>query len=324
MECLITVIVPVYQEGGLIYENIKKIRGLLAANDIRYEFIVVDDGSKDNTWDELKRLASDMGNIRAVRLSRNFGKEAALCAGLGLADGDACIVMDSDLQHPPELIPQMVECWMLEGFDVVEGVKLSRGRESPVKRLCAALFYKLLKHMSGIDLNGASDFKLLDRKVLDAWHEMGERTTFFRGMSAWVGFRRKCLPFTVADRPDGKSRWSVFGLVRLAVNAITSYSSAPLQLVTLMGLIFLAGSIVLGLQTLYMKFRGIAFSGFTTVILLLLVIGSTLMISLGIIGTYIARIFDEVKARPRYIVSEVIKAPDRGSVKPESKVFAGK
>lgn len=301
---LISVAIPVYNEGKQIYENINIVHKILTENSINHEFILVDDGSRDSTWEELQRLSSDLPNVCSIKLSRNFGKEAALCAALEAVKGNACIVMDADLQHPPEIIPQMVKLWSNEGYDVVEGVKSSRGKESFTNKLGAYFFYTLLRKLSGFNLNGASDFKLLDSRVVDSWNTMRERNTFFRAMSAWLGYKRTTISFEVADRKEGTSKWSIFRLFKLAMTAITSFSSLPLQLVTLMGILFLAGSFILGVQTLYMKFRGMAVSGFTTVILLQLIIGSTLMISLGIIGTYIARIFDEVKFRPRYIVSE--------------------
>lgn len=301
---LISVAIPVYNEGKQIYENVNIVHNILTENNINHEFILVDDGSHDNTWEELERLSSSLPNVCALRFSRNFGKEAALCAALEAASGNACVVMDSDLQHPPEIIPKMVHLWAEEGYDVVEGVKSSRGKESIVNKFGAHFFYAILKKLSGFNLDGASDFKLLDAKVVTSWNTMKERNTFFRAMSAWLGYRRTTVSFEVADRKEGTSKWSTLRLFRLAISAITSFSSLPLQLVTLMGMIFLSGSFILGIHTLYMKFRGIAVSGFTTVILLLLIIGSTLMISLGIIGTYIAKIFDEVKLRPRFIVSK--------------------
>ncbi len=301
---LISIVIPVYCEGKQIKKNIEKIHGILNNSKINHEFVLIDDGSSDNTWEEMCKLYNSIPCVRAFRLSRNFGKESALCAGLEVLQGDACVVLDADLQHPPEIIPEMVRLWREEGFDVVEGVKASRGKESLIYKAEALLFYKLLKKLSGIDLDRASDFKLLDAKVINAWREMNERNTFFRGMSAWVGFNRTSIPFTVADREEGSSKWSVFRLVRLAINAITSFSSLPLHIVTIIGVVFLVCSFVLGIQTLYMKFNGEAVSGFSTVILLLLIIGSALMISLGIIGTYIAKIFDEVKYRPRYLISQ--------------------
>lgn len=301
---LLTVVIPVFNEENQICENIDVVRGCLARTGLDFEILLVDDGSRDGTWLKLKMLSEEVPGIKALRLSRNFGKEAALCAGLEAAEGDACIIMDADLQHPPELIPEMVRLWKDEGYEVVEGVKALRSNESAVNKIGAHLFYHTLSKLSGFDIKQASDFKLLDRKVVLAWRRMGEKDTFFRGMSAWVGFNRISLPFTVRDRAKGVSKWSLFKLFKLAVSAITSFSSLPLQLVTFMGLIFLGGSVILGIQTLYMKLMGMAYSGFTTVILLLLIIGSTLMISLGVIGTYIARIYEEVKRRPRYIVAE--------------------
>ena len=303
-EFLISVAIPVYNEEEQIFSNINEIHKILNQNNINHEFILVDDGSGDETWEEIQRLSLFLPKVKALRLSRNFGKEAALCAALDTVKGDACIIMDADLQHPPGIIPEMVRLWHEKNYDVVEGVKTSRGKENTPNRLGALLFYSILKKVSGFDLNGASDFKLMDRRVIDSWGQLKESNTFFRGMSAWLGYKRISVPFGVANREVGKSKWSLVQLMKLAINAITSFSSLPLQLVTLMGIVFLIGSFVLGIQSLYMKFGGNAVSGFTTVILLLLIIGSTLMISLGIIGTYIAKIFDEVKKRPRYIISD--------------------
>lgn len=309
-DTMLSIVIPIYQEQNQVYANIRAIQQILVESGISHEFILVDDGSRDHTWNEIMRLSQDLGNVNALRLSRNFGKEAALCAGLDNIRGDACVIMDADLQHPPRLIPEMVRLWKESGYDVIEGVKASRGKEKLINKFGANAFYSILKKLSGLDLDKASDFKLLDRKVVDAWQQMGERIVFFRGMSAWVGFKRMSLPFVVEERTEGRSKWSLFRLFNLAINAITAYSSAPLQIVTFIGVIFSISALILAIQTLYMKFSNIAFSGFTTVILLLLIIGSTLMISLGVIGTYIARIFDEVKGRPRYLVSEKIDKKD--------------
>jgi dolichol-phosphate mannosyltransferase len=304
MDKKVTVVIPVYNEELLINENVGVIAGFLRQAGTGFTILLVDDGSRDSTWQKLKELSKGHDFVKALRLSRNFGKEAAICAGLEEADGDACIIMDSDLQHPPQLIPEMIRLWKEDGYDVIEGVKSSRGNESMVKKVGAGMFYSILSKLSGLDMQQASDFKLLDRKVVDAWKKMNERGTFFRGMSAWVGYNRKSLPFSVGTRTRGTSKWSVFNLFNLAIKAITSFSSFPLHIVTFIGIFFLVGALILGIQTIYMKVSGMALSGFTTVILLLLIIGSALMISLGIIGTYIARIYEEVKFRPRYIVSE--------------------
>lgn len=302
----ISIVVPVYNEAGHIRKSMTYVGEICTSASIPYELVLIDDGSTDDSWKVISDMAKEDGRITAVRLSRNFGKEPALCAGIDIASGDAIIVMDADLQHPPERIPDMVRLWR-EGAEVVEGVKSSRGKEKLSYRFCAKLFYGMINKATGIDFNNASDFKLLDRKVVDAMKQMPERMTFFRGMSAWVGFERKTFEFEVAERIDGASKWSLNRLISLAVTAVTSYTSAPLHCITILGFVMFLGAIVLGLQTLYMKIAGYAQDGFTTVILLLLLIGSMIMISLGIIGLYLMKIYHEIKGRPRYLTSRVIR-----------------
>jgi len=306
-EFIITIIIPVFNEGKQIARSIQTINDILKKTDINYEFILIDDGSKDDTWQVIKEISSKGPRIKAIKLSRNFGKEAAICAGLEKFNGEACILIDADLQHPPELIPEMIRLWKDEGYDIVEGIKASRGKERLINSLGAKIFYYMLNKLSCVDLNKASDFKLLDSKVVQAWRKMGEYNVFFRGMAAWLGYKKVSIPFEVKERVSGKSKWSFFNLFKLATNAITAFSTIPLQIITVLGLILLAFSFFLGLQTLYMKISGRAFSGFTTVILLQLMIGSSIMIALGIIGTYVSRIYEEVKMRPRYLVAEIFE-----------------
>ena len=277
---------------------------------MRFEVILVDDGSPDDTWENIKEEAQAFPSLRAVRLSRNFGKELALCAGLERARGDVVVVMDGDGQHPPSLLPMMVEKWRSSGADIVHAVKTKRGREPVTGKVGAFLFYLILNKLSGFDLKGASDFKLVNRKVTDTWLAMRERNVFFRGMTAWMGFSTVKIPFQVVARRGGKSGWSYLRRAKLALIGITTFSSFPLHLVTFAGVIFFIFAIGLGIQTLYLKLTGRAFTGFATVILLELIIGSLLMISLGIIGEYLARIYEEVKGRPRYIVAESIDLAD--------------
>ncbi|MDD3173646.1 MAG: glycosyltransferase family 2 protein [Herbinix sp.] len=318
----LSLVIPVYQEGSHIRSSIGVIEKVLIDNNITHEFILIDDGSKDNTWDEIKKLAENNQYVTSLRLSRNFGKESALCAGLEYADGDIVLVMDADLQHPPQVIPEMVKAWLEEGYDVVEGIKSSRGKEKSLYKLCAKFFYYIIYKTSDINLGKASDFKLMDRKVIEAWKEMPERAIFFRGMTAWLGFDRKQISFDVAERVNGKTKWSFFHLVRLAMNAITSYTSVPLHCITVLGIIMFFGAILLSIQTLYMKLAGKATSGFTTVILLQLIIGSSIMISLGMIGIYLTKIYKEVKSRPRYLISKCIKG--RGNLSPNrDSIFEG-
>jgi len=313
MQGLLSVVIPIFNEGKSIQENITVIHQTLVSDGIPHEFILVDDGSKDNTWEEIVGIVNDLQIVKAIKLSRNFGKENALCAGLDAAEGDCCVVMDADLQHPPESLKEMYMLWKEKGFEVVEGVKTFRGKESFFQRLSAKVFYKTLKTFSGIDLDNASDFRLMDRVVVEAWKNMPERQTFFRAMSTWVGFSRTQVFFAVQPRKDGRSGWSVFRLVKLAFHAITSFSTVPLQIATFVGfLLFIFFLFMMG-QTLYMKINNFAVEGFTTVILLLLIIGSLLMISNGILGIYISKIYEEVKQRPRYLVQKVIGSKNNQS-----------
>jgi len=304
---LLSVVIPVFREGAQLSNFLAAVRSSLSQCNLLYELVLVDDGSPDDTWRVITAEAESCQAIRALRLSRNFGKESALCAGLEHAQGDAVIVMDADGQHPPSLIPDMVRMWRSSGADIIEAVKRRRGRESLSSKFGALLFYFVLNKLSGFHFKGASDFKLMNRKAVDAWLGMHERNVFFRGMTVWMGFVTVQIPFEVVPRSVGQSTWSVFKRLKLALVGITAFSSFPLHLVTLAGMVFFALSVLLGIETLYLKLAGQAVSGFATVILLELIIGSFLMISLGIIGEYLARIYEEVKGRPRYLIKESIE-----------------
>ncbi len=307
----LSLVLPVFRESGQLSMFLAAVRSSLSTCNLPYELVLVDDGSPDDTWHVIVGEAKTSHAIRALRLSRNFGKESALCAGLEHARGDAVIVMDADGQHPPSLIPDMVSLWQSSGADIVEAVKRRRGRESLASKLGAQLFYFILNRLSGFHFKGASDFKLMNRKAVDAWLKMHERNVFFRGMTVWMGFTAVQIPFEVVPRSAGQSTWSVLRRLKLALIGITAFSSFPLHLVTFAGVIFFGLSVLLGLETLYLKVIGRAVSGFATVILLELIIGSLLMISLGIIGEYLARIYEEVKGRPRYLVRESIESDRR-------------
>jgi glycosyltransferase involved in cell wall biosynthesis len=306
-EPLVSVVIPVFREAAHLPIFLSEVRRSLSRCNLPYELVIVDDGSPDNSWQVITAEVKSSHALRALRLSRNFGKEAALCAGLEQARGDAVIIIDADGQHPPSLIPDMVRLWQSSGADIVEAVKRRRGRESLSSKFGAQLFYFILNKLSGFHFKGASDFKLMNRKAVDAWREMHERNVFFRGMTVWMGFTTVQIPFEVVPRSAGFSTWSILKRLKLALIGITAFSSFPLHLVTFAGLIFLGLSVLLGLETLYLKLAGRAVSGFATVILLELIIGSLLMISLGIIGEYLARIYEEVKGRPRYLVQESIE-----------------
>jgi len=283
------------------------VTGALAQTGCPFELILIDDGSPDETWKIVSAEAETLPALRGVRLSRNFGKELALCAGLERARGDLVIVMDGDGQHPPALLPDMVRLWQTTGADIVEAVKINRGKESLSGKFGALLFYVILNKLAGVNLKGASDFKLMNRRAVDAWLQMEERNVFFRGMTAWLGFTRAQIPFEVPGRAGGETKWSFLRRFELALTGISAFSSLPLQFVTAVGLVFLIFSAVFGIYTLVLQLAGKSVSGFATVILLLLIIGSLLMISLGIIGQYLARIYEEVKHRPRYVIASSIE-----------------
>jgi len=307
-EQFISIVMPVYREAAHIGEVLSDVQSALVSANVRFEIVLIDDGSPDDTWKVLLEQSAHFPMMRAARLSRNFGKEHALCAGMEMARGDAVIVMDADGQHPPSLLPKMIETWRQTRAEIVEGTKIDRGEETLFSKVAAGMFYWLWNKLSGFEMRGASDYKLLDRRAVDAYLEMDERNVFFRGMTAWLGFKRAQVPFEVAVRAGGNSSWSILRRVRLAVTGISGFSSLPLQFVTFTGLVFLLFSVIFGIYTLALQFAGHSTTGFATVILLLLVIGSLLMISLGIIGIYLARIYDEIKGRPRYVISQTIES----------------
>lgn len=309
---MLSVIIPSYNEEGNVQRTAQVVGELLKKNNIDYELVFVNDGSKDKTWDLISELASNDDNITAVNFSRNFGKESAIFAGLEVARGDACVLLDCDLQFPPEVIVEMYNIWKNNDVDVVEGRKKSRGKENPIYKMFSLFFYKIVNNSSGLDMRAASDFKLLDRSVVDALNRMPERLTFFRAMSSWVGFKTEKVYFDVADREVGESKWSVKSLVKFAINNITSFTSAPLQIVTVCGVITFIISLILGVNTIYNKFWGGADAGFSTVIILQLLTTSIIMFSLGIIGYYISKIYEEIKQRPRYIIRDIVRKDEKG------------
>ncbi len=303
---IISFVIPVFNESANLNILLAAIQSELARADVQGEIIFVDDGSRDDSWPVLAALAQANPQIKALRLSRNFGKDAALAAGIERVTGDAVIIMDADLQHPPAVIPDMIRLWREHGAQIVETVKVKRGRESVSYKCCAGLFYKLFRRLSGFAITGQSDFCLLDKLVVEAWRQLGERNLFFKGTVAWLGFQRDLVEYNVPLRGAGQSGWTLWKLFRSAVVGIVSFSSMPLHLVTIIGVFFLCIALALGLRAVYLKFHYGLVDGITTLILLQLFIGSVIMISFGIVGEYIARIFDEVKARPRFVIRETV------------------
>ena len=301
---LLSIVIPSYNEEQNIANTADVLAKLMEQEEIEYELVFVNDGSKDNTYPEIQKVAEANPHIKGASFSRNFGKEACIFAGLQLAAGDAVVVMDCDLQHPPQTILEMWKLWK-EGYEVVEGVKTSRGKESLAHKLSAGLFYKIMSAIIKMDMNASSDFKLLDRKVVDVLTGLPEKNTFFRALTFWAGFKSTTVEYEVQERQFGESRWSTWSLMKYAISNATSFSTLPLQLITVMGTVSILFSVILAVQTLIRFLMGNSVEGFTTVILLILIIGGFIMLSLGIIGHYIARIYEEVKGRPKFIISSV-------------------
>lgn len=303
----LALVVPVFNEAALVAHSLPQIiqAALEAAPGCDVQMVVVDDGSTDGTRAALHQLGTAQPGLHCIAFTRNFGKEAAIHAGLRHAlhttSAQALVVIDADLQHPPALISAMVERWRA-GYDVVEAVKRHRGDESASRRLAARIFYGVFSRFSGLRLDEDTDFKLLDRSVAQALLQMDERVRFFRGLIRWMGFSSARIEFDVAPRAAGGTGWSVLGLARYAWRNLTSFSSAPLRIVTLLGGLGLIVGAVLAGKTLVDKFQGHGLDGFTTVILVQIIFGSLILLSLGVIGSYIARIYDELKARPHYVL----------------------
>ena len=304
---MLSVIIPAYNEELMVEKAYFTITDILKNADIENEIVFIDDGSSDATYENIKVLAAKENNVLGLHFSRNFGKEAAISAGLSSATGDCVVVIDCDLQHPPEKIVEMYKLWQ-DGFEIVEGIKSARGKENKVHSFAARSFYSLISSVVGFDMSNASDFKLLDRKVVDILNKIPERKGFFRAISFWVGFKKTTVEFEVMERTEGTTKWSPISLIKYAVSNISAYTTAPMQIVTVLGFIMLFITIVFGVWAFIDKIQGRALEGMTTVILILIFIGSIMMISLGIIGYYVARIYEEIKGRPKYIVSSKCKS----------------
>ena len=301
----LSVVVPAYNEEQMLAKTCRTLKKILDLAEINYELVIVDDGSTDQTWKIIEETAEKDRNVTGVHFSRNFGKEAAIVAGLAQASGNAVAVMDCDLQHPPEVLVKMYRLWE-QGYEVVEGIKKSRGTETVFHRKSAGFFYRIMSRATGFNMENASDFKLLDRKAVESVLSMPERSMFFRATSSWVGFKSTSVLFEVQEREAGESKWSTGSLIRYAFRNIVAFTTLPLQFVTIgAGGCFIC-SLLLLIYSLVRYFTGHAVEGYTTLLIVMLFIGSAVMMSLGIIGYYIARIYEEVKRRPRYIVSRII------------------
>ncbi|BET68966.1 glycosyltransferase family 2 protein [Opitutales bacterium ASA1] len=300
---------PAHNEAAGIETAIRTVRGILDAAGLRHEIIVVDDGSRDGTFDRVAAAAQSMSDVVGIRLSRNFGKEAAILAGLRATRGEVVVTMDSDLQHPPTMIPAMVEEWR-RGAMVVNAVKRERAVDTVAARARAMIYGWLSKQLGGLDLRNSSDFKLLDKRVVEVVIDLlPERHRLYRGLVQWVGYKQAELLFDVDERVAGETKFSVRALLALAITGVISFTHTPLRIITGLGVLTLLLSVWVAADAVWTWYHGTAVSGFATTIIVELTIGSFIMISLGIVGEYIAKMYDELKRRPTYLVSTRVGPP---------------
>lgn len=307
---LISCVVPVYNEESLIAEFIAALEKTLKEFLYPYEIVLIDDGSQDNTMNIIHQLRSQHA-FRYIRFSRNFGKEKALSAGLDIARGDAVILLDSDFQHPLELLKDFIAKWE-EGYDMVYAVRTDRSDESWLKRTCAKAFYHLTTKINRVNIPAnAGDFRLLDRKIVSALQQLPERNRFMKGLYSWVGFKQTAIPFEVQPRKSGTSQWNFYSLLDLAITGITSFTAFPLRMIALGGVGVASLAILYALWIIISTLMfGKQTPGWATIVTAISFFGGLQLFALGIVGEYIGRVFDEVKHRPHYIIDEDLSFDD--------------
>ncbi len=300
MDKLLSAVIPAFNEEAMVEKTAVTVAGVLRDAGIPYELIFVDDGSRDGTWEAILRAHEADKHVRGVSFSRNFGKDRAIFAGLSRAKGDCAAVLDCDLQHPPQVLPTMTALWE-QGFELVEGVKRDRGEESGFHRLCAGAFYAVISKLAKLDMKRSSDFKLLDRKVVDTLLALPEEDVFFRGLTAFVGFKKTEVEFDVAERTAGQSKWSFRSLARYAVSSVTAFSAAPMQLAMIFGALFALIAVVTGILYAIVGYDAsgwLVFLGVTALLAL-----ACVLLCLGVMGYYLGRLFRQSMGRPRYIIA---------------------
>lgn len=308
----LSVVVPLYQEAAVVPELITRLTRSLDSMDRQSELVLVDDGSTDGTWSLLQDAALRDDRVRAIRLARNFGHQAALTAGLSAAEGDAVVTMDGDLQHPPEVVPSLVAKGTAESADVVYAIRSESDSEGWFKVKSAHTFYWLLNRLASLDLPpGAGDFRYMSRRIVDTLLSMPERSRFLRGMTRWSGFRQTVIEYDRGPRQGGDSKYSLRHMIRFAADAIVSFSALPLRIASLLGVTF---SVLGGLYLLYViyvrLFTDTALAGWTSVMIAVLILGGVQLACLGIIGQYLGRVYEEVKGRPLFLVWEDTRASE--------------
>ena len=306
---MVSLIIPIYNESENIEELHKQLTNVLSKlQNIMYELIFVDDGSVDDSWEKLTKLRCNDNNVKGVKFSRNFGHQIALTAGLDKARGDACIVIDGDLQDPPEVIINMIHKWQ-EGFQVVYGVRIKRDGESNFKKFTAFIFYRILRKLTRVDIPiDTGDFRLMDRVVVDQLILMREKNRFVRGMVSWVGFKQTRVHYEREKRFAGKTKYPFSKMFKLALNGILSFSQIPLQLSSTLGFLCSFISFIFILYGLYSKIfdANTTISGWTSLFIAVLFIGGIQLMTIGILGEYLGRVYEEIKNRPLYIVEEEV------------------
>jgi glycosyltransferase involved in cell wall biosynthesis len=310
----LSIILPCYKEAANLPAMLAALKRELDKIPGDKEIIAIDDGSPDDTWKVLTTLKEQYRDLHIVRFARNFGKEAALTCGLRMAGGDVAVTMDADLQHPPEIIPEMLEKWR-QGARVVYALRRGRETDGPLRKVLSKSFYFIFRHITELDMpQGAGDFRLLDRKAIDAVNLLPEKNRFMKGLMTWVGFTPAYVHFDVPERAGGESSFSMKKLFRLALDAITAFSTVPLRIWSLIGVLV---SLSAFFYFIYLVARTLIFGvdtpGFPTIMCMMLFLGGVQLISLGVIGEYVGRIFNEVKNRPVYIVADDLPAEaDKG------------
>src|SRR5690348_13536731 len=303
----LSIVVPCFNEEACLpalHQRLSEAARKAAGED--YEIVLVNDGSRDGSWPIMQKMAADDAHVVAVNLSRNHGHQLALTAGLDLCRGDMILIIDADLQDPPELLPQMMEAMRREGADVVYGVRRSRSGETAFKRATAHGFYRLLSRATEVDIPlDTGDFRLMSRRALDALLAMPEQARFIRGMVAWIGFRQVPFVYDRAERFAGETKYPLAKMLRFALDALTGFSSAPLKLASHVGLWLSIGSVLLILYIAYAWAAGRNIKGWTSLMLVVLIVGAVQMFVLALMGEYIGRLYNEAKRRPLYIIQEV-------------------
>ena len=323
MQKLISVVVPMYFEEEVAQECYNRLKSVMLQNNINYEFVFVNDGSTDRTMEILSEIAANDYRTKIVNFARNFGHQVAVTAGIAAAKGDAIVIIDADLQDPPEVIPELIAKWE-EGYEVVYAKRKQRKGETWFKLLTAKYFYKFLNYMSDIDIpKDTGDFRIIDRKIADVFNQMTERNRFIRGMMSWVGFRQTYVEYECDERFAGETKYPLKKMIKFASDGIIAFSTKPLRIVMSLGLLSVLISIIVLLYTITVKVFGHGTqTGWASIMVAITFFSGIQLLGLGIVGQYIARIYDESKNRPIYIVKETINIDEEETALQKEKVNA--